>query len=69
MIPVLLKAINCQRHDLQGLEAHQLFSSDRHKTFVECTTNATRQRFAEQLFDQIERRLDRLFGPLSSSTP
>jgi len=63
VIPVMLKAIDLQRHDARGLEHYQLFRLDNAKAFADCTTDALRRRFAERLFSQIEQRLDRLFGP------
>ena len=65
IIPVMLKAVNMQRHDLKGLEQYQIFRLDNVKPFSGCPTDATRRRFAEALFDQIENRLDRLFSSRS----
>ena len=62
IIPVMLKAVSLQRHDLKGLDQYQIFRLDNVKPFADCTTDATRRRFAEGLFGQIESRLDRLFG-------
>ena len=61
VIPVMLKTIDLQRHDTKGLEDYQLFRLDNARSFADCTTDALRRRFVEQLFIQIERRLDRLF--------
>ena len=62
IIPVMLQTVNAQRHDLKGLEAHQLFRLDHSHAFADCTTEALRRRFVETLFEQIERRLDRLLA-------
>jgi hypothetical protein len=62
IIPVMFKAIDLQRHDTRGLEQHQFFRLDNAKAFADCTSDVLRRRFVERLFDQIERRLDRLYG-------
>jgi hypothetical protein len=62
IIPVMLKLVDLQLHDLKGLKDYQIFSLDRAKAFDNCTTNPIRRRFVEALFVQIERRLDRLYG-------
>lgn len=62
VIPIMLQAIDFQRHDLQGLEHYQFFMLDRAKAFADCTTHTLRSRFARTVFVQIEQRLDRLFG-------
>lgn len=62
IIPVMLKMIDLRRHDAKGLEHHQIFRLDHARAFADCTTEVLRRRFAEQLFTQIERRLDRLYG-------
>jgi hypothetical protein len=58
----MFKAIDLQRHDTRGLEQHQFFRLDNAKAFADCTTDVLRRRFVERLFDQIERRLDRLYN-------
>ena len=58
-IPVEVQAVNFARHDLKGLQDHQLFRLDRKKPFGKCT-GSNQTRFVEQLYDQIERRLKRL---------
>lgn len=63
VLPVMLQPVDFQRHDLKGLEHHQIFCLDKTKAFGNCGTNATRRRFVAQLFGQIEQRLDRLIGP------
>ncbi|MGH8059681.1 MAG: toll/interleukin-1 receptor domain-containing protein [Candidatus Entotheonellia bacterium] len=62
IIPVMLKTIDLRRHDAKGLEHHQLFRLEDVKAFADCTTDVLRRRFAEQLFAQIEQRLDRIYG-------
>jgi hypothetical protein len=62
IIPIMLKVVDLQRHDLKGLKDYQIFSLDRAQAFDNCTTNPIRRRFVEALFVQIERRLDRLYG-------
>ena len=59
VIPVEIQTVSFSKHDLKGLQAHQLFRLDREKPFGKCVGN-NRVRFAEQLYDQIERRLKRL---------
>jgi TIR domain len=62
VIPVMLKTIDLQRHDTKGLEAYQLFRLDNIRSFADCPSDAIRRRFVEQLFVQIERRLDQLYA-------
>ena len=62
VVPVMLKTIDLQRHDTKGLEDYQLFRLDNARSFADCTSDALRRRFVEQLFVQIERRLDRLYA-------
>jgi hypothetical protein len=59
-----LKTVDLQRHDTHGLEHYQIFHLGSAKPFAHCTTAQHRHQFIEQLFVQIERRLDRLFGSL-----
>jgi hypothetical protein len=59
-IPVELQKVDFKRHDLKGLDQQQLFRLDRDKAFGNCTTAQTQTRFAEQLYSQIEQRLERL---------
>lgn len=61
VLPIMLKAIDLQRHDVKGLEHHQFFHLDNAKPFADCLTDTSRCRFVERLFVQIEQRLDRLF--------
>lgn len=59
-IPVMLKSVNLQRHDLHGLDAYQIFQLAPDLSFEDCGTVRKQREFAEALFDQIEHRLDRL---------
>ncbi len=61
VIPVMLKPVDWQRHDLKGLEAYQIFRLPPSRAFADCPDARTQRRFVEGLFVQIERRLDRLF--------
>ncbi len=58
-IPVEHETVNFGKHDLKGLQEHQLFRLDRKKSFAKCV-GRDRTRFVEQLYEQIEQRLDRL---------
>jgi hypothetical protein len=66
VVPVLLEPIDFVRHDLAGLGGKQAFglknpgASDM-KAYADCDTRQRRQ-FAEQLFSQIEQRLDKIFA-------
>lgn len=60
VIPVMLRPVSFARHDLKGLEDHQIYRLDRRKAYSECTGSRERERFIEELFLQIENRLDRL---------
>jgi TIR domain len=62
VIPVMLKTIDLQRHATKGLEDYQVLRLDNVRSFADCTSDALRRRFVEQLFVQIERRLDRLYA-------
>jgi hypothetical protein len=66
LIPVMLQPVDFERHDLKGLEDAQLFRLDSPrfqspKSYGECT-GFQRDRFAQELFRQVEMRLDRLAG-------
>jgi hypothetical protein len=66
VLPIVLRRINIDRHDLKGLQKTQLFGLKGtkvkpFKAFGECTP-LQRTRFAENLFDHIEKRLDKLFA-------
>ncbi len=60
VVPVLLKPLNLQLHDLHGLERYQIFSLGGQQSFFECRTPVLRSRFAATLFARIEERLDTL---------
>jgi len=64
IIPVLLWPIDFDRHDLRGLNKHQIFRLEnpgmiRPKSYGECTTRQ-REYFALALFQHVEKRLDKL---------
>lgn len=66
VLPIVLQRVNLERHDLKGLQETQLFGLkgtkvQPFKAFGDCTP-LQRTRFAESLFDRIERRLDKLFA-------
>ena len=65
VIPVMLQRVDFTRHDLKGLEAHQVFrleGRDGPRAYARCRDDISRRRYVELLFLQIERRLDRLLG-------
>ena len=62
VLPVLLEPVSFAHHDLKGLEDHQLYRLNRDRAYGECSTAAQRGRFNLELFEQIERRLQRHFG-------
>lgn len=62
VIPVMLRPVDLQRHDLQGLGELQIFRLDEKRTYDQCRDDRKRSAFAEQLFLQIEQRLDRMSG-------
>jgi TIR domain len=57
VLPVGLVPVDFERHDLKGLEAHQIFRLDRR--FCSELRGARRQAFALALFQQIDDRLVR----------
>ena len=64
VLPVLLESVNPTRQDMHGLEAKQIFGLPvqgglHRRAFADCSPK-DRRRFVELLFDQIERRLDKL---------
>lgn len=66
LIPVVLQAVDFDRHDLKGLRQHQLFRLDGErfkapKSYGECTGNQ-RDRFVRALFREVEHKLDRALG-------
>lgn len=63
IIPVLLWPVDFDRHDLKGLEGHQIFRLNkpgllRPKAYGECTVKQ-REAFVLSLFQQMEHRLDK----------
>ncbi|MFV1980577.1 MAG: toll/interleukin-1 receptor domain-containing protein [Rhodothermia bacterium] len=67
VIPVVLQRVDLDRDDLKGLKKRQLFrlegrKQSRPKAFGECSTGADREKFAQELFRQIENVLDKFFG-------
>jgi hypothetical protein len=64
VVPVMLQPVDLERHDLKGLRSKQLFRLDRPrfsrpKAYADCT-GAQRDQFAQELFRQVEDRLDQL---------
>lgn len=65
VVPVMLQPINFDRHDLLGIQEHQIFRLDvdgfkQPRSFGEC--KARRQDdFVRELFNQVELRLDKYF--------
>lgn len=65
LVPVMLQPVDLERHDLKGLERHQIFRFEgerfRHpKAYGDCA-GSQRDRFVQALFRQVEHKLDRLF--------
>jgi len=60
VVPVMLRPVSFERHDLKGLSEYQIYRLDRRKSYRECSGDRDRSRFSEELFDEIERRLDRI---------
>ncbi len=66
LIPIMLQPVDFERHDLKGLQRAQIFRLDgprfrSPKSYGECT-GLQRDRFAQELFRQVESRLDKLVG-------
>ena len=64
VIPVMLQSVDFERHDLKGLQRAQIFRLDgprfrAPKSYGECT-GPQRDHFAQELFRQVEARLDKL---------
>jgi hypothetical protein len=62
VIPVLLQPVDLERHDLKGLQQTQIFRLERPrfaspKAYGECS-GSHRDQFAQELFRQVEARLD-----------
>jgi hypothetical protein len=60
IIPVMLRPVSLERHDLKGLDEYQIYRLDRQKSYSECNNDRLRSRFVEALFLEIESRLDRI---------
>lgn len=58
-IPAEAQQVLQGTHDLKGLEERQVFRFDRKKAFADCQ-GQEKTRFVQQLYQQIERRLQRL---------
>jgi hypothetical protein len=56
----MLRPVNFDRHDLKGLSDYQIYRLDRRKSYSECNGDRDRSRFVEELFGEIENRLDRI---------
>jgi hypothetical protein len=63
VIPVVLRNVDEERHNLHGLEARTLFRlpvpRGTSKSFAACRSDEEKNRFAQQLSRQIEQRLHR----------
>jgi len=62
IVPVMLRPVSFDRHDLKGLSDHQIYRLDRQKSYSECNGDRVRSRFVEALFLEIEHRLDRVLS-------
>ena len=65
VILVMLQPVDFERHDLKGLLKTQIFRLDRPKfrspkAFGDCLGNQ-RDQFTQELFKQVEKKLDKLF--------
>jgi hypothetical protein len=72
LIPIMLQPVDFERHDLKGLQAAQIFRLDRPrfrspKSYGECM-GPQREQFAQELFRQVEVRLDKLAGNANPGT-
>jgi hypothetical protein len=66
LIPVMLQPVDFERHDLKGLKRTQIFRLDSPrfqspKAYGDCT-GRQRNRFVQELFRQVEARLDKIVG-------
>lgn len=66
LIPIMLQPIDFERHDLKGLHRAQIFRLDSPrfqsaKAYGDCI-GRQRDRFAQELFRQVESKLDKLLG-------
>jgi hypothetical protein len=64
LLPVMLKKVNLQRHDLKGLEERQIYQlrtrENTYKSFALCGSKQ-KSEFVYDLHEHIEQRLDSLF--------
>lgn len=60
IVPIMLRTVSFERHDLKGLAEYQIYRLDRRKSYSECNGDRDRSRFVEELFGEIENRLDRI---------
>jgi len=64
IIPIMLKMVNFERHNLKGLDRNQIFrykaeGVKKLKSFAQCGSYQKTE-FVYELFDKVERRLDKL---------
>lgn len=67
VLPVMLEPVDFKRHNLRGLETKQIFQwsprpGGELRSFADFGATREQRRFVEQLFLQIEQRLDRIFA-------
>jgi hypothetical protein len=66
IVPVMLKKVSFERHNLKGLDANQIFQfkvegSKETRSFAQCGS-LQRTDFVYELFDKVEARLDKIYG-------
>lgn len=64
LIPIMLQPVDFERHDLKGLQRHQIFRLEGEKfkypkSYGDCIGNQ-RDRFVQALFRDVEQKLDRV---------
>ena len=63
VIPVMLRKVNFERHDLKGLSVTQIYrykaGADNYRSFAQCGSGQ-REEFVYDLHERIERRLEKL---------
>jgi hypothetical protein len=73
VLPVLLKRVDFERHDLRGLERQQIFCwrnvSGKAYAYVERRRKSDKERFALDLFGEIARRLKEYFAASAPPPP
>lgn len=62
IVPVMLRPVSFERHDLKGLSDYQIYRLDRQWSYSACLVDRVRSRFVEALFLEIEHRLDRILS-------